>query len=121
MSPRRLLASALLLAAALLGAARASAQQLAPSGALLSVAGKQVPLPGGGWRIVGQGDAGSGNVPLATVVLARGDGSRVTALALVRFNPRPRAAIFASTRECNREDIYFAAVRYDTPSDGYCH
>ncbi len=117
----RLLASAVLVGAALLAATGATAQQLSPSGALLTVAGKQVPLPGGGWRIAARGEPGQGGVPLPTIVLVRGDGARVGALALVRFNPRPRTAIFASTRECSREDSYFAAVRYDTPSDGYCH
>jgi hypothetical protein len=116
MSPLFRLAASLILAATLTGTA--GAQQITPAGTLLTVAGKQVPLPGGGWRIAATADPGS--VPLATTVLVRGDGARVTDLIVVRFNPRPREAIFAGTRECGRDDVYFAAIRYDTPSDGYC-
>lgn len=108
----RLILAALLLALPLRDAA---AQPAALTGAVLTLAGKSVPLPGAGWRILAEGEAGPERMQVA--ILARaGD----TALAVIRANPAPRRAIHPLARDCTRRDSYFAAIRYDTPVDGYC-
>jgi uncharacterized membrane protein len=87
-----------------------------PSATTFPFVGKQVPLPGTGWMTLAS-DSTDG---VTATVLARIKRKAVIGLAVARTNERKLDAIFGTTWECARSDIYFAAVRYDTPEDGYC-
>ena len=57
---------------------------------------------------------------LGGVFLVQIKDQRVTGVVLARANPNPLNAIFGSTSECARTDIYLAYTAYDTPQDGLC-
>ncbi|HYD68302.1 DUF2061 domain-containing protein [Azospirillum sp.] len=88
-----------------------------------SVAGKQVPLPAGQWRLLGWETvpaAGNAARPLERAVLARVEGGRMDAFVLVTANAAPADAGWGMTRDCTRDDIHFAAVHYVSAVDGAC-
>jgi len=87
---------------------------------VLTLAGKQVPLPPGQWVVAAEATEGEGADAMAAVVLARAAGNAVDGLVVARANLRPRTAIFGSTAECDRADTYLAYVAYDTTQDGLC-
>lgn len=80
----------------------------------------QVPLPAGPWVVAAEAREGEGPGTIQSVVLAQIKDQRVAGVILARANPNPLTAIFGSTTECARTDIYLAYTAYDTPQDGLC-
>src|SRR6185437_1429932 len=80
------------------------------------VDGKRVPLPDGSWTVLAReaADHATGTV------LGLVHGKVLKGLVVIHTNPDKMAAILGASSECARSDIYFAAIRYDTPEDGYC-
>lgn len=74
--------------------------------------GKRVPLPSGAWSVLAE-DAGS-------AVLGLLDRNDLAGVVIAHTNSTPRTEIFAAPSDCSRRDVYFSAIRYDTPADGYC-
>lgn len=91
-----------------------SAERVFPMGAV------QVPLPTGPWVVAAETREGEGPGTIQSVVLVQIAAQRVTGVVLARANPNPLTAIFGSTAECERTDIYLAYTAYDTPQDGLC-
>lgn len=88
-----------------------------------TIAGKQVPLPPGAWRLLGQETVpapGDDSRPLERAVLARVEGGRMDAFVLITANAAPAQAGWGITRDCTRGDIHFAAVHYASAVDGFC-
>ncbi|HEY0834610.1 MAG TPA: DUF2061 domain-containing protein [Azospirillum sp.] len=89
-----------------------------------TIAGKQVPLPAGTWRLLGReavsAAGGAASRPLERAVLARIDGGRMDAFVLVTANTAPADAGWGLTRDCTRADIHFAAIHYASAVDGSC-
>jgi uncharacterized membrane protein len=96
------------------GAARASAAAEPATRVLMD--GKMLPLPGGDWVVLAN-DSDDG---VTGRLLARVDGSALTGLVAVHTNQHKREAIFAASTDCAGGDGLFAAIRYDTPEDGFC-
>lgn len=111
-------AIAILLLLPAVAGAQEEAVRIAGGGATL--AGKTVPLPGQGWRVLGEGTTGEGEDRMAVAVLGRSGPGGLEALAILRANTAARRAVYPLAQDCTRTDTYFATIRYDTPSDGYC-
>jgi len=94
--------------------AGALANRLRP--AAFAVDGKQVPLPEGRWTIL----AGDRAQDATGTILGRIEDGHLLGLAVIHTNPNRLAAIFGTSPDCSRADVAFAAIRYDTPEDGYC-
>ncbi|HYH20137.1 MAG TPA: DUF2061 domain-containing protein [Azospirillum sp.] len=104
-------------------AAPATAQVDSTISGHFAVAGKQVPLPTGTWRLLGWESvpaAGKAARPLERAVLARVEGERMDAFVLVTANAAPADAGWGMTRDCTRDDIHFAAIHYVSAMDGSC-
>jgi uncharacterized membrane protein len=84
--------------------------------AVFIVDGKHVPLPDGGWIVL----ARDADTRATGTVLGLLDGKVLRGLIVIHTNPNKMTGIFGASSECARSDSYFAAVRYDTPEDGYC-
>ncbi len=87
---------------------------------------KQVPLPPGNWvtmrRVVADVGpvVGNGNAPVVSTVLVRLHGHRVDAAILVQVNPPNATSHWGLARGCERQDFYYAQVRYSSDHDGAC-
>lgn len=91
-----------------------SVERVFPMGAV------QVPLPSGPWVVAAETREGEGPGTIQSVVLAQIKDQRVVGIILARANPIPSTAIFGTSAECDRSDIYLAYTAYDTPQDGLC-
>ncbi len=95
-------------------------------GGILSLNGKQVPLPAGEWTVAADGPSDWTNPAigaygfLRTLVLFRQDGKRVDAIAEINTNALPTAEGWGMTADCNRTDLIMAVVRYRAGWDGSC-
>jgi len=93
---------------------------------ILSLNGKQVPLPAGEWIVAADGPSDWSNPAigaygyLRTLVLFRQDGKRVDAIAEINTNALPTAEGWGMTADCNRTDLIMAVVRYRAGWDGSC-
>ena len=97
-----------------------SADTLASIGArarsVFIVDGKRVPLPDGSWTVLARAvDEG-----VTGTVLGLLDSKVLRGVVVIHTNPDRMTGILGASSECGRSDIYFAAIRYDTPEDGYC-
>lgn len=89
--------------------------------AMVTVQGKQVPLPAGEWVVMGQATAAD----RAGLALGRLVGTRVEAAVLVQASlrpapPRAQRLAWGTAPGCRRADLPFAVVRYATERDGSC-
>ena len=92
---------------------------------VVSVEGKQVPLPDGDWILAGSGlTAPSGQLPptpsIASVALLRLRQDRVDAAILIQTNRQLARIKWSPATFCDRTDLYFAQVRYASDHDGSC-
>ena len=91
---------------------------------MISVEGKEIPLPAGEWHLAGRAvSATHGSPPQSVVVsvaLVRLHGTAVDAAVLVQTNRMDTAAAWGKTSACERTDLYFAKVRYVSDHDGSC-
>lgn len=129
---RTLAVAALLSAAALPAAAQTTAVQdfrvdQSFSG-ILAIAGKQVPLPEGEWRLAGYKrmtvEAGRINFGaygvIHNLVLFRSTGRNVDAVLDLNVNALPVTDGWGVSRECGREDVYATITRYKSGWDASC-
>jgi uncharacterized membrane protein len=85
----------------------------------IDVVGRQVPLPGGAWVLVGIGLDPTNLEPIRaygvifTLVLFKLNGSAVEAFALIHANAVPTDSGWGLSRDCQRTDLPFAKV-YDS-------
>ena len=85
---------------------------------VVSVEGKQVPLPAGAWVRAGSAAPAPGVVSLALLQLQAG---RVSGAVLVQANRQGVAASdWGTAPDCARRDLPFARVRYASDHDGSC-
>ena len=93
---------------------------------LFATDGTQVPLPPGQWVVMQSvlsqsgprvGDIGSA---VASTVLVRLHGQRVDAAVLVQVDPPDTASNWGLAPGCQRQDFYFARVRYSSDHDSAC-
>ncbi len=91
---------------------------------MISVEGKQVPLPTGEWHLAGQAasTAGQGTPQrsVLSVALVRLRGSAVDAAVLIQTNRLDSDAAWGKATACDRTDLYFARTRYASDHDGSC-
>jgi len=91
---------------------------------MVSVEGKQVPLPPGEWQIAGRAVAASGDTTarhaVVSLALVRLRGMAVDAAVLVQTNRLDSEAAWGKATACERSDLYFARVRYESDHDGSC-
>jgi uncharacterized membrane protein len=91
---------------------------------MISVEGKEIPLPAGEWRLAGRAvSAADASAPQRTVVsvaLVRLHGVTVDAAVLVQTNRMDTEAAWGKASACERTDLYFARVRYASDHDGSC-
>ena len=64
--------------------------------------------------------SGDGNAPVVSTVLVRLHGHRVDAAMLVQVNPPDATSNWGLARGCERQDFYYAQVRYSSDHDGAC-
>lgn len=85
---------------------------------MLSVEGKQVPLPDGTWLLAAEAEPVPG---VASVALLQVHADRVTGGVLVQANRKGEAASgWGTAPDCTRGDLPFAQVRYASDHDGSC-
>jgi len=91
---------------------------------MVEVEGKQVPLPPGEWQIAGRAVAAAGEATaghtVVSVALVRLRGVAVDAAVLVQTNRLDGDAAWGKATACERSDLYFARVRYESDHDGSC-
>ena len=112
MSRRRLLLALF----ALLAATPAWPAQ-SPLRGTLSLQGKQIPLPEGGWVQAGSALAADGVVSVALLQLR---GSAVAAGVLVQASPPGSPSGWGDDPGCARTDLPFARTHYRSDHDGSC-
>ena len=83
----------------------------------LSVQGRQVPLPEGGWVQAGSASAADGVVSVALLQLRDG---AVEAGVLVQASPLGIAPGWGDDPACTRTDLPFARIHYRSDHDGSC-
>jgi len=80
----------------------------------------RVPLPAGTWTVAADLTAPEPPARMRSVVLVQVIDRQVKGVVLARGNTAPLTAIYGSSAECDRSDIYLAYTAYDTPQDGLC-
>jgi uncharacterized membrane protein len=89
------------------------------------IAGKQIPLPEGQWRVIAERnepagiDLASGD-DLRQVVLVQLQGRAASALVVATANIGPSTAGWGTSRDCTRQDILMANLRYQSAVDVSC-
>lgn len=102
-----------------------SASQTTAKG-VFATEGKQVPLPPGEWAVMRTVvsptalRAGEAASPVSSTVLLRLRGHRVDAAILVQVNPADAASNWGLARGCQREDFYYAHIRYSSDHNSAC-
>jgi uncharacterized membrane protein len=91
---------------------------------MISVEGKQVPLPAGDWHLVGRAISPTGDEAakrnVVSLVLVRLKGLTVDSAVLIQTNRLDDDAAWGKATACDRTDLYFARVRYASDHDGSC-
>jgi uncharacterized membrane protein len=89
------------------------------------IAGKQIPLPEGEWRVITERnlpaamDLASGD-DLRQVVLMQLQGQAISALVVATANIGPSTSGWGTSRDCTRRDILTATLRYQSAMDVSC-
>ena len=117
--------AALLACCLLAGPATAQPSQPEIVTRLITLEGKQVPLPDGNWVVAGRGASrpfGTQDGPpaVASVALVRLVGTRITAAVLVQTNHLDTPANWGHAPLCEDPSLYFAHTRYGSEHDGSC-
>jgi uncharacterized membrane protein len=89
-------------------------------GGVFRIEGKQVPLPPGQWQVAGRAVSGEEPHRVLSVALVRLNGDKVDAAVLIQTNRLNADAAWGKAPECDREDLYFAHIRYASDHDGSC-
>ena len=92
---------------------------------VVTLAGKQVPLPDGSWILAGNADTTVDAVDgaygaIANLVLFRLQGHVVDAALELNVNELPVTDGWGLSADCDRTDLVLAVVRYRTGWDGSC-
>ncbi len=91
---------------------------------MITVEGKQVPLPEGEWHIAGRAVTRAEGLPVrqavVSVALVRLHGPAVNAAVLIQTNRLDVEPVWGKATACERTDLYFARVRYASDHDGSC-
>lgn len=99
-----------------LAAAQPVATPVAPGG-VLSIEGKQVPLPEGAWLRAGGAEGEDGVVSLALLQVRDG---QVVGGVLLQANKAGAPSDWGSAPGCRRTDLPFVRVHYASDHDGAC-
>jgi hypothetical protein len=89
------------------------------------IAGKQIPLPDGQWRLITEANVAAG-IDLASgddlrqVILVQVQGQVVSALIVATANIAPSTSGWGTSRDCTRQDILMATLRYQSAMDVSC-
>ncbi len=87
---------------------------------MISVEGKQVPLPPGDWQIAGRAVSTNSSRSVLSVALVHLRGADVDAAVLVQTNKLDTDPAWGKATACDRTDLYYAEVRYASDHDGSC-
>jgi len=87
---------------------------------LVSVEGKQIPLPPGDWQRAGSAVTDIHGGAVVSVVLLRVSGKRADAAVLIQTNKVEGSASWGRPSGCERTDFYSAHIRYASDHDGSC-
>jgi uncharacterized membrane protein len=91
---------------------------------MISVEGKQVPLPTGDWHLVGRAvtaaDRTAPGRSVVSVALVRLNVLAVDAAVLIQTNRLDSDPAWGKATACDRTDLYFARIRYASDHDGSC-
>jgi uncharacterized membrane protein len=91
---------------------------------VISIEGKQVPLPEGTWHLAGHAvfkvDPSAPRRAVVSVALVRLHDLAVDAAVLVQTNKLDTESVWGKATACERTDLYFARVRYASDHDGSC-
>ena len=91
----------------------------------IDVAGKQIPLPDGQWRLIADRnepagvDRASGG-DLRQVILVQLQGPVASAIIVATANIAPSITGWGTSRDCTRQDILMATLRYQSAVDVSC-
>jgi uncharacterized membrane protein len=89
------------------------------------IAGKQIPLPDGQWRVIAERNEPAGAVPaslsdLRQVILVQLQGPVASAIVVATANIGPSTTGWGTSRDCTRQDILMATLRYQSAVDVSC-
>jgi uncharacterized membrane protein len=89
------------------------------------IAGKQIPLPEGQWRLITETNVAAGIDPasgndLRQAILVQLQGQVVSALIVATANIAPSTSGWGTSRDCTRQDILMATLRYQSAMDVSC-
>lgn len=115
LGPRWPAGGAALLALAVLAASPAGAAPVALRG-VLTLEGKQVPLPEGEWVVAARAD----DIDLVSLVLLRPQGAAVAGAVLVQASRQDARPLWGDAPLCERHDLPFARTRYKSDHDQSC-
>ena len=93
---------------------------------IFTTEGTQVPLPPGDWAVMQSVVTPKGQVsgdsigPVTSTVLLRLRGHRVDAAILVQVDPPDTTSNWGLAPGCQRQDFYYARVRYTSDHDSAC-
>lgn len=87
---------------------------------MISVEGKQVPLPPGEWRIAGRAISGLEPASMLSITLVRLDKRMVDGAVLIQTNRLDSNSLWGLPSQCSRSDLYYASVSYASDHDGSC-
>jgi uncharacterized membrane protein len=91
---------------------------------MISVEGKQVPLPVGEWHLAGRAlsvaDRSAPERSVVSVALVRLNGMTLDAAVLIQTNRLESDPAWGKATACDRTDLYFARIRYASDHDGSC-
>ena len=91
----------------------------------IDIAGKQIPLPDGQWRLIAERnepagvDRASGG-DLRQVILVQLQGPLASAVIVATANIGPSITGWGTSRDCTRQDILMATLRYQSAVDVSC-
>jgi uncharacterized membrane protein len=88
---------------------------------MISVEGKEVPLPPGEWHLAGRATTpADAEHRVLSVALVRLRGADVGAAVLIQTNRMDTDPAWGKATACDRTDLYFARIRYASDHDGSC-
>jgi uncharacterized membrane protein len=91
---------------------------------MISVEGKQIPLPPGEWQLAGRAvsaaDRATPGRSVVSVALIQLNALAVDSAVLIQTNRLNSDPAWGKATACDRTDLYFARVRYASDHDGSC-